>query len=171
MNLHGQKPSAAIRRAGLKPAKGGDNMSKKSVWRTVVLPLVIIPLGGLALLGALFMLYFGITRLAETLLPRDQVPIGTIRNYYALALLLIYLLLQRARLPEPLNAILMIGPVATLIIAAILRFYEVPAVAIAITALIAAATFFLLRRYKKPWIYYYAAALTVLVGVAYAWPR
>ena len=145
-------------------------MSKKSVWRKVVLPLVVIPLAGLVLLGALFMLYYGIVTLAENLLPRDRVPIGTIRNYYALALLLLYLLLQRARLPELLNAILMIGPVATLIIAAILRFYEVPAVAIAITAFFAAVTLFLLHRYKKPWIYYYAAALTVLIGVAYAWP-
>lgn len=146
-------------------------MTQKGAFRSVVLPLIVIPLGGLLLLGALFMLYFGIITLAENLLPPDRVPVGTIRNTYALALLLIYLLLQRARLPELLNATLMIGPVATLIIAAILRFYQAPAVAIAITAFLAAVTLFLLYRYKKPWIYYYAAALTVLAGVFYAWPR
>jgi len=153
------------------PERGLSRMAQKSVWRTVVLPLVVIPLAGLVLLGALFMLYYGIITLAENLLPRDRVPVGTIRNYYALALLLLYLLLQRARLPELLNATLMIGPLATLIIAAILRFYQAPTVFIAATAVIAVIAFILLYRYKKPWIYYYAAALTVLIGVAYAWPR
>jgi hypothetical protein len=123
-------------------------MSKKTDPRSVVLPLVVIPLGGLVLLGALFMLYFGITRLTGSLLPREQVPIGIIRNYYALALLLIYLLQQRARLPELLNAILMIGPVA---------------------ALIAAATFFLLHRYEKPWLYSCAAALKTLTPPDQRW--
>lgn len=146
-------------------------MSNKSVWRNVGLPLVVIPLGGLVLLGALFMLYYGVVTLTGNLLPRDRVPVGTIRNYYALALLLLYLPLQRARLSELLNAVLMIGPLATLIIAAILRFYQAPAVFIAAAAVIAAIAFFLLHRYKKPWFYYYAAALAVLVGVAYAWPR
>jgi len=146
-------------------------MATKSKWRNVGLPLVVIPLGGLVLLGALFMLYYGVVTLTGNLLPRDRVPVGTIRNYYALALLLLYLPLQRARLSELLNAVLMIGPLATLIIAAILRFYQAPAVFIAAAAVIAAIAFFLLHRYKKPWFYYYAAALAVLVGVAYAWPR
>lgn len=146
-------------------------MKEKGILRTVVLPLVVIPLGGLLLLGALFMLYYGLTLVMENLVPRERLSMGAIRNSYAFALLVIYLLLQLARIPELLNATLMIGPVATLIIAFILRFYQLPAAAIAATAVIAAVTLILLYRYKKPWFYYYAAALTVLAGVFYAWPR
>jgi len=53
----------------------------------------------------------------------------------------------------------------------ILAFYEKPVLAMTATVVIVAVCFFLLYRYKKPWIYYYAAAATVIAAIAYAWPE
>jgi hypothetical protein len=147
---------------------------KKNSLKSILVPLIVIPIGGLLILAACYLLYGGIYNLVEiTLFPDDplQVPAGMIRNSYAFVLLALYLALLRTKISDLLKATILIGPVTTLIIAAILAFYEQPALAIAITVIIAAICMFLLYRYKKPWIYYYAAAITILAGIAYAWPR
>ncbi len=147
---------------------------KKSRFRSVLLPLILIPVGGLLVLAVCFFLYYGVYLFIENMFflnDPSAMPAGTLRNFYALALVVLLPVLMRTRLPDLLKAILMIGPVATLIIAGILRFYQIPALAIAITVAIAACSVFLVYRYRKPWFFYYAIALTVFAGIAYAWPR
>lgn len=147
---------------------------KKNFFTSILVPLILIPLGGLLILGLCYLLYGVIYNLVETaFFPNDPllVPAGIIRNSYSVALIALFLALMRTKLSELLKSIILIGPLTTLIIAAILAFYDQPARAIAVTLIIAAACIFLLYKYKKPWIYYYATAITVLAGIAYAWPR
>ncbi len=146
---------------------------KKESFRSVLLPLILLPCGGLLALGICYLLYFGVYMLVETqFFPNDPtaVPAGIIRNSYAVALLILYLPLLRARIPDLIKATLLIGPLTTLIIAAVLACYKIPILAISVTAAIAAGCGFLVYRGKKPWFYYYAIGLTVLAGIAYAWP-
>lgn len=98
-------------------------------------------------------------------------PVFIIRRVLALLLLVLYLVLFRAKISEILKATILVGPLGFFITTAILTFYQKPAWAIAITAVITASCAFLVYKSKKPWFYYYAVAFTVLVSVALAWPR
>lgn len=143
-------------------------------FRSIVIPLFIIPVGGILILGICYLLYFGVYQFVETLFflkDPTSVPAGIIRNSYAAALLIFYWALFRTKLSELLKATILIGPMTTILIAAILAFYENITLAIAVIVVITALCIFLLHRFKKPWIYYYATAVTVVAAIAYAWPK
>lgn len=142
--------------------------------RNILLPLVMIPLGGLVVLALCYIGYFAVYMFVEsTFFPNDptSVPAGVIRNSYAVVLFILFLALLRTRRSDLFQAIIFVGPMAMLIVAAILALYLTPTLAAASAAAIAVCCLFLLYRYKKPWIYYYAAAISVVVATAYAWPR
>jgi hypothetical protein len=147
---------------------------KKKSFTSILIPLIIIPVGGILILGVCYLLYGVIYNLVETaFFPHNPtlVPAGIIRNSYSVALIALFLALMRTKLSDLLKSIILIGPLTTLIIAAILAFHEQPILAIAATVVIAVVCMFLIYKYKKPWIYYYATAITVLAGIFYAWPR
>lgn len=147
---------------------------KKGYCRSVLLPLIIIPVGGLLILATCYLLYFAIYMFVESVFffkNPTLVPAGIIRNSYAVILFILYLVLLRARISDLFKATISIGPMTTLIIAVILALYETQAIAVVAIIVIAAFCIFLLYRYKKPWIYYYAAIISVLASIAYAWPR
>lgn len=147
---------------------------KTDYFRSIVIPLFVIPIGGLLVLGICYLLYFGVYQLVETLFFLNNptsVPAGTIRNSYAVVLCIVYWALSRTKLPELLKATIFIGPTTTILIAAILAFYENLTLIIAAIVVITALCIFLLHKLKKPWIYYYATAVTVVAAIAYAWPK
>lgn len=152
----------------------GRSMRENRVW-SVLLPLILIPAGGFLMLGLCFLGYLWLYLGVESLFFADDpgaVPADTLRNAYALALVVLGLaVVLGTRLPDLLKATILIGPLATLVVASILRWYMRPAAAIVATAAIALGCVYLLYRYRKPWFYYYAAAAAVAAGVAYAWPR
>jgi len=147
---------------------------KKDDYSSSLPPWVIIPFGGLLVLALCYIGYFAVYMLIESVFfpnAPTSVPAGIIRNSYTVVLLLLYFALFRTKISDLIKAIIFIGPMTMLIIAVILAFYLTPVVAAVSTAAIAVCCLFLLYRYKKPWIYYYAAAISVVVGIAYAWPR
>ena len=147
---------------------------KKDYFRSVLLPLVIIPVGGLLTLGICYLLYLFIYNSVEfRFFPTDptSVPAGAMRRAYALVLLVLYLALLRTKISDLLKATILVGPMGIFVTTAILAFYEKPAFAIAAIVVIVAVCIFLLYRYRKPWIYYYAVAAMVLAAIALAWPE
>lgn len=147
---------------------------KKDNFRSVLLPLAVIPAGGLVVLALCYLGYFAAYMLVESVFfPNDPalVPAEAIRISFALVLLVLYLALLRTRASELLKATVIICPLTMIIISAVLGFYLTPALALAAAAIIVCCCIFLLYRYKKPWIYYYATAISAVVAIAYAWPR
>jgi hypothetical protein len=147
---------------------------KKDYCCSVLLPLVLITVGGLLTLAICYLLYFGVYTLVETVFYPNKptaVPAGIIRTSYCVALLALYLVLLRTKLSDLFKATIFIGPMTMLVITAILVFYETKAFAAAAIVAIALSCMFLLYRVNKPWIYYYAAAASVLVAIIYAWPQ
>ena len=69
------------------------------------------------------------------------------------------------------KAILLTGPLAAAIITTGHTLSARPVVCIIAMFGVAAVCGILLYRFKKPWIYTYAAALAAVVGIFYAWPR
>lgn len=147
---------------------------KKERFRSTLLPLLLIPAGGLLALGICYLVFLLINNLGQSLFfstTPTAMPVFIIRRVYALLLLVPYLVLFRTKISDILKATILVGPLGFLLTTAILTFYQKPAWAIVVTVVIAAISAFLLYISKKPWFYYYAIAITVLVSVALAWPR
>lgn len=147
---------------------------KKEGFRSSLLPLVIIPAGGLLALGICYLLFLLINNLLDSLFfsaNPQSAPVFIVRRVYAFLLLALYLVLFRTKLSDLLKSTILVGPLGFLTTTAILTFYEKQAWAIAVTAVIAAVSAFLVYRSKKPWFYYYAIAITIVVSVALAWTR
>jgi hypothetical protein len=156
------------------PRNCGDSKMKKSYFHSTVLPLVIIPFGGLLVLGICYLFYFLIYNIVEFLFfstNPTSVPADMIRRAYALLLLVLYLVLLCTKISDTLKSTILVGPMGIVLTTTILAFYEKSAWAIAVTVVILAVSTFLLYRYKQPWIYYYAISITVLASVALAWPQ
>ena len=146
---------------------------KKEGFRSTLLPLVVIPIGGLLALGICYLLFLLINNLMDSLFfsaNPQSAPVNIVRRVYAIDLLILYLVLFRTKLSDLLKATILVGPLGFLTTTAILTYYEKPVWAIAITVVIAVISAFLLYISKKSWFYYYVVAITVLVSVALAWP-
>lgn len=147
---------------------------KKNGFRSFWLPLLTIPVGGLVTIALTLGLYLGLYLLLESLFyPNNPqaFPADTLRRWSTLALVGLYLLLLRTRLPELLKAILLTGPLAAVIITTGHALYMKPVVSIIAMFVMVIICAVLLYRYKKPWIYTYAGAIGALIGLIYAWPR
>lgn len=147
---------------------------KKEGFSSTLLPVLIITAGGLLALGIcylLFLLIYNAVEFSFFVANPTAVPAFIIRRIYALTLLVLYLVISRAKISELLKSTILVGPLGFLTTTAILSFYEKPACAAAVTVLIAAVSVFLVYRGKKPWFYYYAISITVIASVALAWPK
>ena len=146
----------------------------KNSFRSLAVPLIVIPLGGLVVMALTLVLYGVLFNLLESLFfPNDPLsfPAGAFRMVFAIAMALLYLLLLRTQLSDLLKAILMTGPLSAVVITVGHALYEQPAVSISAMVVTIAICGLLLYQFKKPWIYYYAGAVASLVALAYAWPR
>jgi len=147
---------------------------KKGGVRSFWLPLLAIPVGGVVIVALTLALYLGLYLLLESLFYSNNpqaFPADTLRRWSTVALVGLYLLLLRTRLPELLKAILLTGPLAAVIITTGHALSMWPVVSIAAMFGVVIICGVLLYRYKKPWIYYYAGAIGALIGLIYAWPR
>jgi hypothetical protein len=147
--------------------------NNRSSFRSIVVRLFIITIGGLVIVALTWLLYALIFNLLESLFYPDEplaFPAGLVRQTYAVVLVLLYLILLRTRLSDLLKAILITGPVSTLIITVGFVFYEKPVISITVMVVVAAVCGILLYQSKKPWLYYYAGGIAALVAIAYAWP-
>lgn len=147
---------------------------KKDNSHSTLLPLVIIPVGGLLVLGICYLFYLFIYNFVEfQFFPTNptSVPVGMMRRAYALVLLIFYLALLRTKISDILKSTILVGPIGFYFTTTILTFYEEPAWAIAVIGVIVAVSTLLQYKHKKPWFYYYAIAITVLASIALAWPE
>jgi hypothetical protein len=146
----------------------------KSGFRSLGLPLLVIPIGGLIMIALTLVMYLELYLLLESLFFSNNpqaFPAGALRAGSTIALVGLYLVLLRTKLPELLKAINLSGPLAALIITTGHALSTQPVVSVAAMFVVVAICGILLYRYRKPWIYYYAGAIAALVGLVYAWPN
>ena len=147
---------------------------KKDPVHSVLLPLLLVPIGGLVVLGVCFFLYYVFYLAVEatfygydpTMMPTDRVRIG-----FAVILIILGLLLLRTKWPDLLKGILLTGPIAMLVVLCVLTFYQNLVVAGIIVAAIILGCAYLILRFKKPWFYYLALVISTAGALFYAWPR
>jgi len=146
----------------------------KSRLRSYGLPLLVIPAGGMVMIALTLAIYLGLYLLLESLFYSNhpqEFPAGILRIGCTIALVGLYLVLLRTRLPDLFKAVFLTGPLAASIITTGHALSARPAVSIIAMFGVTAFCGILLYRFKKPWIYTYAAALAAVVGMIYAWPR
>lgn len=151
-----------------------NRTSGKSWFRSLGLPLLAIPIGGLIMIALTLAIYLGLYLLLESLFYSNNpqgFPAGPIRIGCTIALVGLYLVLLRTRLPDLFKAIILTGPMAATIITTGHALSARPVVSIIAMFGVAAVCGILLYWFMKPWIYTYAAALAAAVGIFYAWPR
>ncbi|MBW8382605.1 MAG: hypothetical protein K0M69_08825 [Youngiibacter sp.] len=148
-------------------------MKKENVL-SILLKMAAIGAGGIFVLAATYMGYFAIYMFVETVFFSDNIgntPAEAIRISYSVFLLLMYFALLRTDAPELLKAILIVAPLTMLMVAAILGLYLKPLLSVLAASAIVVVFILLMRRSRKPWIYYFAIAISLLFSMAYAWPR
>lgn len=148
-------------------------MELKNRPQSLLFSLVIIPMGGCLALGLCYLLFLLLINFVEsTWFPTDPLamPVDVIRRTYTIVLLVLLGILLRTRLSDLFKAAILIGPVGIFLTTLILAFYQNSLMAAAILAVLGAAIIFLLYRLKKPWMYYYAVAIVLIVSIALAWP-
>ena len=147
---------------------------KNERFRSTFLPLLVITAGGLLALAVCYLLFLLIINLGESLFfsaNPQSAPVYIIRRVFAVILLVLYLALLFTESPDLAKATILVGPLGFLTTTAILTFYQTSVWAALVTIVIAAISTFVIFRSKKPWLFYYATAITVLVSVLLAWPE
>ena len=148
-------------------------MKKESV-KSILLPLILIPVCGILVLALCFLLYYGfVLTMESTVFAGDpqSVPMDKLRIIFTVILLAAGVLVLFTKLPDLLKAILLIGPAGTLMITVFLTFYQRLPTAYVVLSVILAILLFLIYRYKKPWFYTYALLLAALAAIFYGYPR
>lgn len=133
-----------------------------------------VSLGGLLALGLTYLTYFAVTLLIESTLYSTHpqaMPMDLIRRGFALFIVALYLLCDRLRWPHPVKATLMIGPYAMILITIMLQFYRNLPLALGLCAVLVGISAVVFWRQKRPWVYGYAAAFSVVMALFYGWPR
>lgn len=152
----------------LTPAVGNKN---EGFFRSFVLPAILVLAGSLVAMAATWLLFVLVYNLLETLFfPHDPqaFPATYVRQLYAVGWVLMYLLLLRTRLPHLLKAILISVPLSAVLITVGLMLYQKPILAAAVMLALAGLCALWVYKTKKPWFYYFAAAIATLTALAYA---
>jgi len=147
---------------------------QRHFFSSYIKPIITILVGGFLLVALGWLSYAGISALFEYLFYRNDpmsMPQGMVRNGSVFVLCLVFFALMQMKLSNLLKATFMVAPLTMIIIVIILGFYTQLFVALLITCIIMIGTVFLIIYYKKPWYFYFATGLSVVMGILYAWPR
>lgn len=99
------------------------------------------------------------------------VPVSWVRWGLAITLMVIYLIVERTRLPDLVKAIMLSAPVGVVTASLLVSLYDQPLLALGSAALVGVLTGIFLRVTRRPWMYYFAAAFAFALATAYGWPR
>lgn len=147
---------------------------KKGFVKSTLLPLLLVPIGGVIVLGTCYMLYYGFYLAVDALIfskNPSMLRMDLLRITFTVILFFIGLLIWRTKWPDLLKVILLTGPLTMLFVTSILTYYMKLTIAVSIVAGISLCSILLVHLFKKPWIYYYAIAVSIIAGIYYAWPR
>lgn len=146
----------------------------KNITKSIVLPLIIIILGGLLLVATFWLLYLGIYLSVETVFYPSKpqaVPADLIRTISSLLLGIAYLSILRTKWPDIVKSTLLVAPMTTILITIVLDFYMMPFAAVPLFLVVVGISVFLIYKFKKNWFYYFAVFYSIIIALLYSWPR
>ena len=146
----------------------------KSIFRSTILPILIVLIGGFILVCLCWIIYLGIYLIIETAFfpnnPTD-VPADLIRRYSVLFLSMVSFLVLFTKWNHTIKATILVAPLTMSFIWVILSFYMNTWVAVIVLIVVTLTFILLIIRLKKPWIYYISIAFSIILAILYAWPQ
>ena len=142
--------------------------------KEILVPLLGVPAAGALALGVCYFLYFGVFLFFEQVVfaaDPNRMPVGLVRNGYAVALLAILAVLLATKLPDLVKVVYLVGAAGVAMIALILHFYMKPTIAVVSVLLFVVLAVLVLALGKRPWPYYYGLGVAVAAALFYAWPE
>jgi hypothetical protein len=143
---------------------------KPSNW----IPIVVIPLGGIVMLGLVFLGYLALNVFTETVIYGGNyqlVKVDFLRRSFAIFVMLVYFTLEWTKWPDWIKATILVGPFTMILITIILQYYQNMTLALMGVSILVIISVLIIQRVKKPWFYYYAIGISVLASLLYGWPR
>jgi succinate-acetate transporter protein len=140
----------------------------------ILYALGFITVVGIISFGTFWLFYALITMLLENTIYKDNMhllPQGKLRNTLALLLVLFAVIMTNGMKSDLVKAIISVPVFSVLFIAIFLQFYETVFIAVSIILAIALIALLYLYKNHKIWFYYYGVILSVIVSLAYGWPR
>lgn len=146
---------------------------KKQFARKILLPGCIVLFGGLFTIALVYAIYLGVYMGIEAIFYEDvtQTPTDILRAATGCALCIVWFLLALTKIPEVLKATLGVGPFTMLMVIVFFRLYWAPGWALAATVGVAGICTVLIFVLKKPWFYYWATLIALIISVIYSWPQ
>lgn len=150
--------------------------------RRVVVQVIVVLLGVPVVLGLAFMLLFVLNLAVSTVLdagrdssspfgdPNAYSPVTELRLGFTAALVVLYPLVARSRIPELAKAVLLAAPVGVPTAALLVTLYDRPILALGVAGFIAVAVAIILVRTGRSWIWFLAAGLAWALALYYGWP-
>lgn len=102
--------------------------------------------------------------------PNASSPVTGLRLGLATALVLLYPLVVRSRIPDLAKAVLLGAPVGVATASLLVTLYDRPVLALGGAVAIAALVGIALVAGKRPWTWFLAAGWAWVLAVAYGWP-
>jgi len=138
------------------------------------LPIITIPLGGILMLGLVFLSYLAVNMVVENWVYGGNpqlVRVDVLRRGFALFVMLLYFTLEWTKWPDWIKATILIGPFTMMLVTIVLQYYQNIMMALLGVSLLVIISVLIIRRTRRPWFYYYALGWSVLAALVYAWPR
>ena len=102
--------------------------------------------------------------------PNASSPVTGLRLGLATALVLVYPLVVRSRMPDLAKAVLLAAPVGVPTAALLVTLYDRPVLALGFAVAIATVVTIVLAASRRPWTWFLAAGWAWLLAVSYGWP-
>lgn len=150
--------------------------------RRVVVQGAVVLVAVPAVLVVAFLLLFALNLAAGSLLDGGQAPsepygdpdafspVTGLRLGLAMALVLLWPLVVRSRIPDLAKAVLLAAPVGVPTAVLLVTLYDRPALALGAAVALATVVAITLVATKRPWTWILAAGWAWVLAVAYGWP-
>jgi hypothetical protein len=138
------------------------------------IPIMVIPLGGILMLGLVFLSYLALNMVVENWVYGGNpqlVRVDLLRRGFALLVMLLYFTLEWTKWLDWIKATILIGPFTMVLVTIVLQYTQNSMMAVLGVSLLVIISILIIRRIKRPWFYYYAIGWSVLAALVYAWPR
>lgn len=146
----------------------------KTIVKSIVLPSLVILVGGLVVLGLGWLSYVGIYLWFETTFyPFDplSVPADLLRIIATLLMMAVIGIVYLFKVPTLVKATLLVPAMGTFLITMVLSFYTHITFVIIMISLVVIMGCVIIARFRFSWYYYLALGYATVLAIVYAWPR
>lgn len=139
-----------------------------------VVPMVVLIIGGAALLTLTYWGYYGVSKIIAGVFENrnpEGVHAEEVRFYMMIVLAIIYVFATGLLKNDFLKSLIFIPPFTLALVAILMKYAETPLVGLASTILLTFLALGVFRMKRRNWMYYFTAVLSLISALVYAIPK